>query len=226
MTQLREELNAVLKKHEFLAVEFESYKKNSEEQFAKLNTALAKERAVFKTYQDTTLRDSKDKESDEKKVNIVKAEQSTATASATSTPAKSNGVVPKVRESWKLKDAEILTSNAIKMIPRDVDAFDTTIYGNREDFIAKVKELCVDRDFRVRIPYADRFDRDGFLQLTFMCSMSTFFHRKRENFIGCPFRLVYKATDVREIRSFKMFHMCDHHNHSIAGGLDDSPEAK
>ena len=112
------------------------------------------------------------------------------------------------------------------MIPRDVVAFDTTIYGNREDFIAKLKEMCIDRDFRVRIPYADRFDRDGFLQLTFMCSMSNFFHRKRENFVGCPFRLVYKATDHKEIRSFKMFHMCEHHNHLISQGIDESPKTK
>ena len=108
------------------------------------------------------------------------------------------------------------------MIPRDMNGFKTTVHGNREEFISKVKDLCIERDFRVRIPYADRFDKEGYLQLTFMCSMSTFFHRKRENFIGCPFRLVYKATDVREILSFKIFSTCDIHNHAIRGGKTQS----
>ena len=49
------------------------------------------------------------------------------------------------------------------MAPRDMKAFDTTIGGNREEFIAKIKDMCIERDFRVRIPYADRFDRDGYL---------------------------------------------------------------
>ena len=94
------------------------------------------------------------------------------------------------------------------MIPRDLSAFDSTIRGSREEFLSKIKEMCIDRDFRVRIPYADRFDRDGYLQLTFMCSLATFFHRKKENHVGCPFRLVYKATDTRDIRAFRLFHTC------------------
>ena len=47
------------------------------------------------------------------------------------------------------------------MIPKDFEAFDDVIEGEREEFIAKVKEMCIQRDFRVRIPYADRFDKDG-----------------------------------------------------------------
>ena len=56
-----------------------------------------------------------------------------------------------------------------------------------------------------------------------MCSFATFFHRKRENFIGCPFRLVYKATDDIEIKAFKLHASTDFHNHVISGGLDESP---
>ena len=55
-----------------------------------------------------------------------------------------------------------------------------------------------------------------------MCSMSATFHRKKENFIGCPFRLVYKATDMEEIRSFRLFHTCEFHNHEVTGALDES----
>ena len=82
---------------------------------------------------------------------------STATTSTTSTPLKG------AREKWKSKDSEIVTSDSISMAPRDMKAFDTTIGGNREEFIAKIKDMCIERDFRVRIPYADRFDRDGYL---------------------------------------------------------------
>ena len=58
-------------------------------------------------------------------------------------------------------DSQVVTCNSICMVPRDFKAFDTVIDGDREDFIAKVKQMCIERDFRVRIPYADRFDKDG-----------------------------------------------------------------
>lgn len=102
----------------------------------------------------------------EKKIEPVVVENSFTEASTTSATVSANVTPQKggnIRQRWKEKDSEIHTSHDIKMVPRDMDAFDNTISGNRDEFAAKVKEMCVDRDFRVRIPYADRFDRDGLL---------------------------------------------------------------
>lgn len=52
-----------------------------------------------------------------------------------------------------------------------------------------------------------------------MCSMSNFFHRKRENFDGCPFRLVYKAVDMDKIESFELTHYKCEHNHHIENSM-------
>ena len=57
-----------------------------------------------------------------------------------------------------------------------------------------------------------------------MCSMSSFFHRKKENFLGCPYRMVYKATDTKDIKAFKMSHFTNHHNHAIKSGVDVQSE--
>jgi len=133
----------------------------------------------------------------------------------------------KPREKWKQKDESIETSKDIAKVPYKFKDFDSgEMEGDRDSFINKVKQMCIEKDFRVRIPYADRFDRDGRLQLTFMCSMSSFFHRKKENFLGCPYRMVYKATDTKDIKAFKMSHFTNHHNHHIKGGIDVESSAE
>ena len=219
IVDLRRELNELLQKHNGLESEFQVYKKACDERFGQLmlgQVPLLPENM-------TTGRNSKlEKTSAEEEVQVqhlISEANTAASTSASTTPVKN---IKGTREKWKAKDAEIITSNDIRMLPRDLAAFDAVIPGNREQLISKVKEMSVDRDFRVRIPYSDRFDRDGILQLTFMCSMASFFHRKRENFIGCPFRLVYKATDTN-IHAFKLFHVCEHHNHTLRDGIDQSP---
>ena len=86
-----------------------------------------------------------------------------ATKSQSLTPVKSTSSSYQRDRLGMLKDSEIKTSEHIKQVPRDIEAFKTTVEGNREDFIAKIKDMCIDRDFRARVPYSDRFDRDGFL---------------------------------------------------------------
>ena len=44
---------------------------------------------------------------------------------------------------------------------RDFVPFGRRMNGDRDTFVRKVKEMCIERQFRVRMPYADRFDSQG-----------------------------------------------------------------
>jgi len=120
------------------------------------------------------------------------------------------------REKWKEFES-IKTDKDICQIPGDFKAFQKEIHGDRDTFISKLKQMAVERGFKVRTPYADRFDKQGMLQITFLCAMAHFFHRNKPGFHGCDFRLVYKATNEK-VKSFKLSHYNDEHCHLIAGG--------
>ena len=161
LRQTVEELKTEMKE---LADQFSKHKRFCAEKFNKFD-----KQGVSSDTNDQDEKIFKTIRSIKKEVKNETANDSTAGVTASETPK---------REFHLKKDKEIKTDKNIRLVPRDFAAFDSEIDGNREEFIQAVKEMCTQRDFRVRIPYADRFDRNGFLQLTFMCSMSTFFHRK------------------------------------------------
>jgi len=54
------------------------------------------------------------------------------------------------------------------------------------------------------MPYADRFDKKGRLQLTWMCTYNKFFHRDDPTFIGCPFKVQFRSTQSGDAKGFKI----------------------
>jgi hypothetical protein len=49
----------------------------------------------------------------------------------------------------------------LNYIAKDFGAFNTNLKGDRDSFVNKIKTLAAERHFRVRMPYADRFDASG-----------------------------------------------------------------
>ena len=111
----------------------------------------------------------------------------------------------------------------LNCICKDFKGFGDRMEFNKINFVKKIKEMSQERNFRVGMPYADRFDRTGRLQLTFMCTLAHTFHRaeyKEKQISGCPFRLVYKATEATEVNAFELTGGEPGHNHKLEGGRE------
>jgi hypothetical protein len=77
----------------------------------------------------------------------------------------------------------------LKLTPRDFKELITEIKGDRATFVEFIKAKFLTWGFRGRLPYADRIDKSGRLQLTWMCTHNKFFHRDDAHHIGCPFKV-------------------------------------
>ena len=78
--------------------------------------------------------------------------------------------------------------------------------------------MAIERGFELKLPAADRFDKEGRLQLTFVCTMASCFHRSKPNFVGCDFKLIYKST-CEKVKAFRLTQFNDCHCHYILNGI-------
>ena len=72
----------------------------------------------------------------------------------------------------------------------------------REYLVSKVKNIALEKGFRIKMPYADRLDKFKTRTINFYCHMSKSANRKLgPNQQGCQFRAIYKLKDLDRIRS-------------------------
>lgn len=109
------------------------------------------------------------------------------TASTTPTPGYRHSVDKQIRrEKWKYEPQNVKMDPDLKLTPNNLKDL-IEIQGTRDDFLQTVKDYFKLWGCRGRIPYADRFDKQGKLQITWMCSLHYYFHRDIPNYVGCPF---------------------------------------
>ena len=79
-----------------------------------------------------------------------------------------------------------------------------------------VKEKFKKWGFRGRIPYADRYDKEGRLQISWMCSLHYYFHRDKPNYVGCPFQIQFKGAEPGDqAQCFQAVCGKEYHNHDF-----------
>ena len=76
----------------------------------------------------------------------------------------------------------------------------------REFLVSKVKNIALEKGFRIKMPYADRLDKFKTRTINFYCHMSKSANRKlRPDQQGCQFRAIYKLKDLERMRKDENF---------------------
>jgi hypothetical protein len=71
---------------------------------------------------------------------------------------------------------------------------------SREELVRRVKQMAEKRGFKVKLPYADRIDKNQIRTINFYCQkFRSMLTKQNVPFSPCPFRLTYKSrTAPRE----------------------------
>lgn len=93
----------------------------------------------------------------------------------------------------------------------------------REFIVQKVKKLAIDKGFRIKMPYADRLDKNKTRTINFYCHMSKSANRKLgSGQRGCQFRVIYKMRSVdspdfdnENANLFELYRLQPMHSHLL-----------
>jgi hypothetical protein len=65
-----------------------------------------------------------------------------------------------LREKWKYDGVNVKLDQSLKLVPRDLATI-LKVEGDKFAFLNTIKQTFKQMGFRGRIPYADRYDKEG-----------------------------------------------------------------
>lgn len=126
-----------------------------------------------------------------------------------------------MREKWKYDGVNVKLDQSLKLVPRELATI-LKVEGDKFAFLNTIKQTFKQMGFRGRIPYADRYDKEGKLQITWMCHLHYYFHRDVPNYVGCPFQIQWKGSQPGDCTSFQAVNGIEYHTHEFETGVQYS----